>query len=76
MRLTKVLERQTGYLIFIRSNRGGVFSTKYSALFLPNSFPSLFYTSTHFSRLFPGREMPLQNSQLFLDRGNPAIQGL
>ena len=61
MRLIEVLERQMGYLIFLRSNRVSF----YSALSLPNSFPSLFYTSTHFSRLFPGQEMPLQNSRLF-----------
>ena len=61
-RVNAALERQTGYLIFIRTNRVNFFKVQCATL--PNSFPSLFYTSTHFSQLFPSQEMPLQNSGL------------
>ena len=69
MRLIEVLERQTGYLIFNCFNR--VTFYKVQCAVFANCFPSLFYTSTHFSRLFPGREMPLQNSRLFPGREMP-----
>ena len=63
MRLIEVLERQTGYLIFIRSNCVS-FYTVQCAIFA-KQFSFLFNTSMHFYRLFLGWEMPLQNSQLF-----------
>ena len=62
MSLVEVLERKTGYLISIRSNCISFYMVK-CAIFAKR-FPYL-YNTIHFSRLFPGREMPLQNSRLF-----------
>ena len=47
MRLIEVSERQTGYLMFIRSNRVS------QLVFHPYSI---------LAQIFPGRKMPLQNS--------------
>ena len=60
MRLVEALKRQMGCLIFILSNHVSLYMVQC------NIFAKLFYTSMHFSRFFPGREMPLQHSQLFL----------
>ena len=69
MRLIEELERQTGYLIFIRSNHVSFYMC--TSLFLLNCFPYFFNTTTHFSQLFLNWEMPSQNSRLFPDRRNP-----
>ena len=62
MRLTKVLERQTGYIIFIRSSRVSFYVVQ-CAIFTKLFFILIQYY--HISRLFSGREMPKQNSRLF-----------
>ena len=64
MRLIEVLEKQTGYLIFIRSNRVGFNKVQWA------SFAKLFsilirLLARTFPDFFSGREKPLQNSQLF-----------
>ena len=62
MRLIEVLERQTGYLIFIHFNRVKFLHGSGNYFCLTVSHTYSIYTSMHFSQLFSGQDMPLQNS--------------